>query len=755
MIGNRRIVVIIQARRGSTRLPDKVLLKLGEITALEATIRRCRAIPGIDAVICATTENPEDDALLPVIAACGAIAHRGSASDVLARYLGAAAKADADILMRVTGDCPLIDPAICRQVIDRLIATGADYAANNMPRLFPHGLDCEAFTPAALALAASQATDPQDREHVTPWLRRSPAIKRASLIGPGWPADRQRWTLDYPEDYAAIAALYRALPDPATAGMQDILSAIAARPGLGSENAHHRLRPVAGPGAPILLFRIAAGAAIGQGHAMRSMALASQLAELGWDCRWATTPETADFLGDLLPPEKLTRLIAAPSREAARNLAAAQPGCAWAIVDDYDAEPEFCAAFREASGARIAIMDDLGRPGLAADLIVNPTPGFTPEDYPSSPGVPVPRLCLGPDYALLRRQFAFARKIAMTRPIASGPITHLLIAFGGVDPLNATELALTVARDLGIPRIDIVLGRGAPHLAAIVAAVASLGTASVALHIDRANMAELMAECDLVIGAPGTSTFERCALGLPSLLVGIAENQRANAAFLEKSGAAQLAGFLTNESRAAIAGELRERLRALDADPALRQQMAERAARFCDARGVARLALALLPALPLGMGRGELVLRLAETADETRLLDWQRAPETRRFARNPDPPEAEAHRRWLAAKLAADGDWFLIGEIAVTPCGFLRLDRFGEDHGCPQFLISIAAAPGRHGQGIGRALLAGARALAPGAHFYAEILPGNVASLALFRSAGYESEADGYYHSRPRRAEKA
>ncbi len=102
---------------------------------------------------------------------------RGDEHDVLGRYLGAARAVDADVILRVTSDCPLIDPRLCAAVIEARADTQADYAANNMPRLFPHGLDCEAFTRAGLEQAASDATEAYDREHVTPWLRRKPDLQ--------------------------------------------------------------------------------------------------------------------------------------------------------------------------------------------------------------------------------------------------------------------------------------------------------------------------------------------------------------------------------------------------------------------------------------------------------------------------------------------------------------------------------------------------------------------------------------------------
>ena len=174
-----RTAVIVQARTGSTRLPGKVLRKLGAKTVLAHVLARCAAIQGADAVVCATSTLPQDDPVAEEAARAGAHVFRGSESDVLQRYLEAARSVSADVVLRVTADCPLIDPDVCAAVIVLRAATDADYASNNMPRLYPHGLDCEACRVAALAEAAAVTHDPFDNEHVTPWLRRELGLKRA------------------------------------------------------------------------------------------------------------------------------------------------------------------------------------------------------------------------------------------------------------------------------------------------------------------------------------------------------------------------------------------------------------------------------------------------------------------------------------------------------------------------------------------------------------------------------------------------
>jgi UDP-2,4-diacetamido-2,4,6-trideoxy-beta-L-altropyranose hydrolase len=750
MKGKPVTAIIVQARLGSTRLPGKIMQEIGGRTVLAHDIGRLKAVHGADHVVIATTDKDSDTPVAEAALAYGAQVFRGDEADVLSRYLGAARMVDADIVMRVTSDCPLIDPDLCAAVLKLRAEASADYAANNMPRLFPHGLDCEAFTRAALERAAAEATDPYDREHVTPWLRRVPGLHRVNLVGPGWPANQQRWTLDFPEDLDFFKALFAELPQNPIPSWQEALSFIGQRPSLSDANARHRAKStMAGDReAPIAVFHFAANAIIGSGHAMRCNTLQSRLEAMGWRCHWALDAVSTDFLRNTISPDALIALSAADSLGRAQEIAAAIGHCDVLVIDHYDVAQEFATAMR-AHARQIVYLDDLANRAMDADLIVNPTPGFSADDYSKLNARPA-RCLLGPDAALLRQQFA-ARRARMPAP--DHPLQRILVAFGGVDPLNGTGLALEILARRPQYQIDVVLGGGAPHLAAVKAQVAAQPE-QFRLLTDVADMAGTMVVADLVIGAPGISTWERGCLGLPSLLVGIAENQRANAAIVESAGAGIVAGFLTDEDRASVGQRLADALDGLAAAPTRRREMALAAAGLCDGRGTQRVVVALLPPLPIKSGQS-LRLRPMEAADEALLLDWQRAPETRRYALTPHIPTAEEHHAWFGRKLAADQDWLLLGEVDGTPVGYVRLDWMGEDKGRPQYLMSIAAAPGFYGQGIGSALLSGARQLAPGAHFYAKVLAENTASVALFERANYQLAADGYFHAHPAQRKEA
>ena len=230
--------VIVQARMASTRLPGKVLLPLGDGTVLDQVLMRCQAIREVDRVVCAIPDTRDCDTIATTAGAHGVDVFRGSTEDVLARHLGAAKAVDADFILRVTSDCPMIDPAVCADVLSLVRNGGADFACNNMPPLWPHGLDCEAVTIDWLARAESEATDSYAREHVMPWIRNHAEVRKVNLVGPGGNATDQRWTIDEQSDYEFLRAIWPLLPaGPEGWAYRTPLDIVNTHPGLTSINA--------------------------------------------------------------------------------------------------------------------------------------------------------------------------------------------------------------------------------------------------------------------------------------------------------------------------------------------------------------------------------------------------------------------------------------------------------------------------------------------------------------------------------------
>ncbi len=229
--------VIVQARMASTRLPGKVMLQAAGRTFLDWCLTRCLAIPDVDVVCCATVDRPDCDELAAEAARIGAHVYRGDQTDVLGRYLAAAREIGADVVLRVTSDCPLVEPALCAEVLSVRKRLGVEYACNNMPSSWPHGLDCEAFTMDALAAAAAIADSDEEHEHVTPGLRTRSEFSRACVAGPGGDWERLRLTLDTDADLVFLRELLAVLPT-ADATLAEVGQCLTARPDLLAAGLH-------------------------------------------------------------------------------------------------------------------------------------------------------------------------------------------------------------------------------------------------------------------------------------------------------------------------------------------------------------------------------------------------------------------------------------------------------------------------------------------------------------------------------------
>lgn len=202
-----KTVAIVQARMGSTRLPNKVMKPIGGIPMIEILLKRLSRAEEIDQVVVATSTDSRNDPLADHVLQLGYTCVRGSESDVLARYIEAARRAEADVVVRITGDCPLIDPELVDLVIQLHRSSGVAYACNTIPATFPDGLDTEVFTREALERAGKESSDPFDHEHVTPYLRRSDLFSQSALTNEE-DLSSLRWTVDEPADFAVVEKVF-------------------------------------------------------------------------------------------------------------------------------------------------------------------------------------------------------------------------------------------------------------------------------------------------------------------------------------------------------------------------------------------------------------------------------------------------------------------------------------------------------------------------------------------------------------------
>jgi len=227
---------IVQARMGSTRLPGKTLMAMGGKTVLERVLERVSACRRISETAVATGIGAEN---LPIVKLCAEKNIRvfcGSEDDVLDRFYQLARLIKPGNIVRITADCPLLDPAVVDLVIKEHARSGADYTTNTIPPTFPDGEDVEVFTFAALERAWKKAALPSEREHVTPYIRKRPGSFKIHSVKSTRDLSGKRWTLDDRADHKFISAVYRAFKGRKLFGMDDVLRLLSKRPGLEKMN---------------------------------------------------------------------------------------------------------------------------------------------------------------------------------------------------------------------------------------------------------------------------------------------------------------------------------------------------------------------------------------------------------------------------------------------------------------------------------------------------------------------------------------
>ncbi|RLB59291.1 MAG: acylneuraminate cytidylyltransferase [Deltaproteobacteria bacterium] len=248
-----RTVAIVQARMGSSRLPGKVMLELGGHPVLEQVVSRLATCRRLDEVVVAV---PAGSAQRPIHRLCRRLdmaVATGPENDVLERYRNAARNHDAEVVVRITADCPCLDARVVDLAVETFIASGADYASNTLQRTWPRGYDVEVFSRAALERAAASARLEHEREHVTPALWQHPERFRIQPVLAHPPCGNPDWRLclDTPRDYAMLRLLWRGCADSHghLPGARQVAAFLEANPWLTAINAKVRQQPVPPPAA--------------------------------------------------------------------------------------------------------------------------------------------------------------------------------------------------------------------------------------------------------------------------------------------------------------------------------------------------------------------------------------------------------------------------------------------------------------------------------------------------------------------------
>jgi UDP-2,4-diacetamido-2,4,6-trideoxy-beta-L-altropyranose hydrolase len=409
--------------------------------------------------------------------------------------------------------------------------------------------------------------------------------------------------------------------------------------------------------------------------------------------------------------------------DAAATLDALSEPVDWLVVDHYALDARWERSLRPKTSRLLAI-DDLADRDHDCDVLLDHNPQDEAGIRYAKRLPERARRLIGPRYALLRPEFATAREKRRER---DGSVRRIAVFMGGTDPDGATLLAIEAlsAPPLKHIHVDVAIGSASPHLGAIRAAAEARGNAAVL--VDLPNLADLFGRADLAIGAGGVAALERCCVGLPTVTVAIADNQKRGLEWLADHGAVRHLG----EAEGVTAESLSAELHALCSSPAQVRQLSQRAAAVVDGRGIVRVTSCLTGKTP------EVTVRAAVAADAELLHRWRNSDPARAASFNSAPISFEDHCRWLDNALSNPLQLILIGAVAGNAVGSIRyaLSDAGAD-------ISIVVAPEAQGRGIGGTLLEAGEVYLRTVHpeplrLRAAIKPGNHASLRLFEAAGF------------------
>lgn len=498
-----------------------------------------------------------------------------------------------------------------------------------------------------------------------------------------------------------------------------------------------------------IVFRADASLDIGTGHVMRCLTLADELRCRGAVCSFICR----DLPGHLAEAIRSRRydvtLLLSPAVGQSMADTAGPPHAAWLgvpwsldmeqtrhalsgktvdwlVVDHYALDARWQAGLRS-DCRRLMVIDDLADRSHLCDLLLDQNLGRVDGHY--EPLVPsICRMLIGPRCALLRPEFAACRQGSLRRRRVP-ELQQLLVSLGGVDKFNITARVLEALAGKLSPecRIKVVLGAGAPWVEQVRRQAQSMTGVEVLVGVT--DMAGLMVESDLAIGAAGTTAWERCCLGLPTITLVLAANQRQGASALAAAGAIRLC-----DESADLSEEIREALAEMSS-PEARAKMALACSSITDGSGAGLIAEAMLPGSVPGCR-----IRPMVDADLVQVLSWRNHPDIRRFMLTQHQISLEEHRRWFAKASRDPLRTLLIVEEGDTPLGFVHFNGVVPGGAADWGFYVVPGAPKGSGRKLGRAALNHAFGVLGLDKVCGQALAGNEASIGLHRSLGFREE---------------
>lgn len=499
-----------------------------------------------------------------------------------------------------------------------------------------------------------------------------------------------------------------------------------------------------------VLFRVDASQAMGTGHVHRCLALAHALRAQGEEVAFVTRALGLDTTG-VINGERFRVIATLPppsgafepdpviphsawgqmpqDQDAAETIEAARQWAPdWLVVDSYAFEARWHRNVARDLGCSVVVIDDLADRPLDSDLVIDHTEA--PDHRNKYAGVIDPtgtRILGGPRFGLLGPAYAQAERYTFCNSVRS-----IGVFMGGVDAGGHSIAALEAIAAAGFDGpVELVSTSANPGLAAL--REMTLARPNTTLSLDRPDLTGFFARHDVHIGAGGGASWERCCIGVPTLMVVVADNQRVVAKALAAKRVVALAEEPTVKAMATALQDLIE-------DKKKRRSLAEQSRALVDGRGAERVALA--------MAAQTLRVRLARRDDARLMFDWRNHPASRGVSLQSAPLAWEEHKRWLDRALNDPNRMLFIGAIGERPVGVIRFD-FDAAHVSPRRAeVSLYCDPDLHGLGLGPALLRAGEIAADPAIINARVVEGNTASHRLFAKSGYRQTASTRWEKR-------
>ena len=583
---NIRVVAVIQARMGSTRLPGKVLKPIAGKPLLWHIVHRLKGCRLLEDIAVATSVNPADEAIVEWCNQEGVTVVRGPEDDVLARYAQAAEKLDADIIVRVSSDAPFIDPGFVDHLIATLIEQDGDYVLLEEGAETAH-VGVDPFSRRALdRLMMDAAHDPAAKEHVTAYFKLNPGFVKVVRAAP-YPALARkggRLTIDTPDDLAFIEALHaRSAARAGEASLADLLLLLEREPELNRINAHVSQKQIGqASSGGLALIRCDGGGPYGYGHVKRMVALARCLR----DRQGIGAVFALHGSEDAAEPARRAGFQVTMLREEQGLKAVVEANKPDILILDGRSGPSRAELAKLKRGIAVtAVIDDGHERRLAADYAYYPpVPGAVALDWTGSNTLPR----LGWEWAILGLN---SNNLPLVRDRGARPT--VLVAMGGSDPCGLT---LRMAKALAVLdsafRIRFVIGTGMKDARKVARGLVMLKKNYETVE-GADDLAIEYASADLALCAFGVTAYELAASGVPALYLALNEDHLASASAFADAGMGISLGLAGKIDDAEIARNVRWLLN----KPNLRRDMRNTALSLMDGQGAARVAADLATAL--------------------------------------------------------------------------------------------------------------------------------------------------------------